>query len=350
MSRKSIPVLVIAGFLGSGKTTLLNYLLRHNRGTRIGVMVNDFGAINIDALLVAGQVDVMVSLSNGCICCEVDTGDITDMLGKLANAKPSVDVIAVEASGVAEPGALARLVLSADDPRFHFAGLVLVVDAEASAHEQHPELAQHVRVADLVLLNKSDRIAADQRAELRNQIALPNPKAPVVDTAFCRVDPELLFDPVSRPRRSRQAEQLSFDQLLEQDDHHHHHHPPYQSVAWSSGRPLHPRRFVSFLEERPPGLYRAKGVLDLGDYGDGSRLVLQLVGRSLRVERGTWGTAERPNTRLVFIGLDIDEAALAAGLNACVVTDDDGPDEYAALSVLRYVQNDDTFHDEVIFQ
>lgn len=73
---QSIPVVIVAGFLGSGKTTLLNHLLRDNRGTRIGVVVNDFGAINIDAMLVAGQVDAMVSLGNGCVCCAVDVSEL----------------------------------------------------------------------------------------------------------------------------------------------------------------------------------------------------------------------------------------------------------------------------------
>ena len=71
-----IPVVVVTGFLGSGKTTMLNHLLVHSGGTRIGVVVNDFGQINIDALSVAGQVDSMVSLGNGCLCCAVDASDL----------------------------------------------------------------------------------------------------------------------------------------------------------------------------------------------------------------------------------------------------------------------------------
>ena len=84
----SLPVLAVAGFLGAGKTTLLNHLLRNGRGARIGVLVNDFGSVNIDAMLVAGQVDAMASLSNGCICCVVDGEEVGEMLGKLAAVKP----------------------------------------------------------------------------------------------------------------------------------------------------------------------------------------------------------------------------------------------------------------------
>ena len=76
MAKKRIPVVIVAGFLGSGKTTLLNHVLRNNRGVRVGVIVNDFGAVNIDSMMVAGQVDSMVSLSNGCMCCAVDVSDM----------------------------------------------------------------------------------------------------------------------------------------------------------------------------------------------------------------------------------------------------------------------------------
>ena len=91
-----IPVVVLAGFLGSGKTTLLNHLLRTSGGTRIGVVVNDFGRINIDAFAVSAQVDSMVSLSNGCLCCAVDGTELDAMLEKLASA--DLDVIVIEAS------------------------------------------------------------------------------------------------------------------------------------------------------------------------------------------------------------------------------------------------------------
>ena len=84
MTRKAIPVVVLTGFLGSGKTTLLNHLLKESRGTRIGVVVNDFGAIEIDAMTVAGQVGSMVTLGNGCLCCAVDTSELDTFLGRLS--------------------------------------------------------------------------------------------------------------------------------------------------------------------------------------------------------------------------------------------------------------------------
>ena len=313
----SVPVLALAGFLGAGKTTLLNHLLRNSRGVRIGALVNDFGAVNIDAMFVAGQVDAMASLSNGCICCAVDASEAAEMLGRLAAVRPALDLIVVEASGIAEPPVLARTIASAGDDRFHYAGLVLVVDTAQPA-----ELGHGVRVADLVVLNKAsdgdaDAVAAAVRAE--------NPRVPMVYTDFARVDPALLIDPPVQ-RRERPA-QLSLDELLLDDDHHHEH-PEYQSVEFSAEEPVNPRRFLAFLHDRPAGLYRAKGFVD---FGAGGRYSVQLVGSSLRFEKR--GAAGR-GTTLVLIGTGIDVDAVSSALRECTR---EPADENAMLGVHKYV-------------
>ncbi|MEX3653827.1 MULTISPECIES: GTP-binding protein [Mycolicibacterium] len=308
----SVPVLAVAGHLGAGKTTLLNHLLRNSRGVRIGALVNDFGAVNIDAMLVAGQVDAMASLSNGCICCAVDAEEAGEMLAKLAAVKPRLDLIVVEASGVAEPAALARTIVTADDPRFHYAGLVLVVDG------LQPELGHGLRVADLVVLNKASSCA--DLDGLLARIRADSPRVPVLPTDFANIDPELLIDPP--PPRAPQA-QLSFDELLREE--HDHDHPEYQSIEFSTDAEVNPRRFMEFLQDRPEGLYRAKGFVDFG----AQRFLVQLVGSSLRFEkRGAGGT------ELVLIGTGMDRSAVLAGLQQCIGVP---ADENAMLGVLKYV-------------
>ena len=98
-ARPPVPVIVVAGFLGSGKTTLLNHLLRTAgaTGTRLGVLVNDFGSVNIDALLVSAQTDGAVSLSNGCMCCTVDADGLADALTSLVRPSAKIDAIVIEA-------------------------------------------------------------------------------------------------------------------------------------------------------------------------------------------------------------------------------------------------------------
>lgn len=323
-------MLAVAGYLGAGKTTLLNHLLRNSRGVRIGALVNDFGAVNIDAMLIAGQVDAMASLSNGCICCAVDADEAGEMLGKLAVVKPRLDLIVVEASGLAEPAALARTIAAADDKRFHYAGLVLMIDAVESAHA---DLGHSARVADLVVLNKADQVGTAELDAVRDKVAALNPRVPVLPTEFGRIDPTLLIDP---PQRGPQPAQLSLDEMLwDTHEHDSHEHAAYQSVEFSSEVPLDPRRLMGFLQDRPGGLYRAKGFVDFGAAGAGRKFVMQLVGSSLRFERRRWDPAEPRRTTLVLIGTDMCAESVRDALTDCVTQDK--PDDQAMLGVLRYV-------------
>jgi G3E family GTPase len=313
---KRIPVVVVAGFLGAGKTTLLNHLLGGSRGTRIGVVVNDFGAIGIDAMSVAGQVDSTVSLSNGCLCCAVDVSELDAMLAKLDSL---VDVIVIEASGLAEPQAMARMVLATENPRLTYGGLVLLVDAA----EFPDDLAKHLRVADLVVLNKVDRVT--NAPELTAEIHRLKPGVPVVESSYGRVDPALLFDPRPRERFG----QLSFEDLLDEE----HDHVHYDSVEFTGGA-LNPLRLMAFLDARPKGLYRIKGFVRFDVPGHRQRFGLHTVGAFLRFERSAWPGPRR--TELVLIGTGLDVAAIRAELAACEEPDPTAVNPQSMLEVLRY--------------
>ncbi|WP_433269304.1 CobW family GTP-binding protein [Actinosynnema sp. CS-041913] len=317
---KRIPVIVVAGFLGAGKTTLLNHLLTTARGTRIGVVVNDFGAIGIDAMTVAGQVDSTVSLSNGCLCCAVDVSGLDDLLGRLDSL---VDVIVIEASGLAEPQAMARLVLGSGNPRIAYGGLVLLVDAA----EFPDDLERHLRVADLVVLNKTDR-APDYPA-LAERIDHLRPGVPVVAATHGRIDPALLFDP--RPRAERVG-QLSFEDLVEDHDHDH---VRYDSVEFTDSA-MNPTRLMAFLDARPAGLYRIKGFVHFGVPGHRQRFSLHTVGAFLRFERLPWGGEPR-RTQLVLIGSGLDPDGVTKALTDCVEPDPESVDPQSMLEVLRYL-------------
>ncbi len=336
---RRIPVLIVAGYLGAGKTTLLNRLLRQ-RQARIGVVVNDFGAVNIDAMLVAGQVDAMVSLGNGCVCCAVDVTELDDLFARLAEPRNRIDVIVVEASGLAEPRNLIRMVVGSDNPRIRYGGLIEVVDAEHfdDSRARHPELGSHLRLADLVVLNKADRVPADRVARLRREIGELVGTVPVHATSHGRVDPRLLFDPPqSRPPV---AEQLSFDELLDDHDHHddgHRHlHDDYDSVSFVSPDDLDPRRLVGFLEDPPPGLFRAKGCAAFAVRGEQRKFLLHMVGRHVVFEPAAWERGEDRETRVVLIGSGMDPDAATARLRETVHTAE-LLDDQAMLPVWRYV-------------
>ncbi|SEC29423.1 GTP-binding protein [Streptomyces sp. TLI_105] len=340
MSTQQIPVVVLAGFLGAGKTTLLNHLLRSARGTRIGVMVNDFGAIGIDAMTVAGQVGSTVSLGNGCLCCAVDAGELDEYLEVLTRPESRLDVIVIEASGLAEPEELVRMVLASENERVVYGGLVQVVDASefAATRQRHPGTDRHLGLADLVVVNKADRVAADELRSVRETVVGLAGRAAVVEASHGRVDPELLFDRVV-PEGEIEG-QMSIEDILygSEDADDAHPHAAYESLSVTATTPLHPRRLMAFLDSRPEGLYRIKGFVDLGPADPANRYVVHAVGRFLRFYPEPWPAGEERLTQLVLIGSGIDTPALRKELASCELNGpQDVPDEHAMWGVLRYV-------------
>jgi G3E family GTPase len=345
--RPQIPVVVLAGFLGSGKTTLLNHLLHRSGGSRIGAVVNDFGAIEIDAMAVAGALgDSTVSLGNGCLCCAVDAGELDEYLERLTRPETGIDVIVIEASGLAEPQELVRMVLASENPAVVYGGLVEVVDAAEfdDTRARHPELERHLALADLVVVNKLDR-APDAERVLRLVRSLVD-RAAVVPATYGRVDPEFLFD--CRPGEERIG-QLSFDDLHEHEGHDEHGsdahaghlHAAYDSLSFVSDVPLDPRRLIAFLDSRPEGLYRIKGYVDFGASDRRNRYAVHAVGRFLRFYPEPWPAAEERLTQLVLIGSGIDAPALGKELDACRSSAPHTADEHGMWGVLRYVQHPD---------
>ncbi|MEU1319630.1 CobW family GTP-binding protein [Streptomyces tibetensis] len=368
---QQIPVVVLAGFLGSGKTTLLNHLLHRSGGSRIGALVNDFGAIEIDAMAVAGALgDSTVSLGNGCLCCAVDASELDQYLERLAEPTLGIDVIVIEASGLAEPQELVRMLLASEHPGVVYGGLVEVVDAAEfdATRARHPEIDRHLALADLVVVNKLDR-AADGEGVLELVRSLVD-RAAVVPATYGRIDPEFLFD--CRPSEERIG-QLSFDDLHEDDPreadhreddgrdhdphdghshaaqdgdaHRHgpdahagHLHAAYDSLSFASEAPVDPRRLMTFLDSRPGGLYRIKGYVDFGPYDIRNRYAVHAVGRFLRFYPEPWPADSERLTQLVLIGSGIDAAALEKELQACR-SEAPHADEHGMWGVLRYVRD-----------
>ncbi|RZB16109.1 GTP-binding protein [Streptomyces sp. F001] len=338
-SPQQIPVVVLAGFLGSGKTTLLNHLLHRSGGSRIGAIVNDFGAIEIDAMAVAGALgDSTVSLGNGCLCCAVDASELDGYLERLARPGAGIDVIVIEASGLAEPQELVRMVLAGENPRVVYGGLVEVVDAAEfdDTRAKHPEIDRHLGLADLVVVNKIDR-TPDAGHALALVRSLTDGAA-VVPATYGRIDPEFLFD--CRPSQERIG-QLSFDDLHDHDhegEHGDHLHTAYDSLSFVSDVPLNPRRWMEFLDSRPEGLYRIKGYVDFGAHDPRNRYLVHAVGRFLRFYPEPWAIGADRVTQLVLIGSDIDAPTLGKKLQACK-SDAPHADEQDMWGVLRYVQD-----------
>src|ERR1700684_2972288 len=167
----SVPILLVAGFLGAGKTSVVNHLLAHAEGKRIAAVVNDFGAINIDAELISGASDGVVSLANGCICCSLE-GDLLRTLATLLRRDPRPELIVIETSGVADPADIVRTLM---DPviwrEAPLETVLCVVDATiAVAKLDDALLRSQIRAADVIALSKTDLAEAAACAQLRNAI------------------------------------------------------------------------------------------------------------------------------------------------------------------------------------
>ena len=177
-----VPILLVTGFLGAGKTTVVNHLLAHAEGRRIAAVVNDFGAINIDAELIAGASDGVVSLSNGCICCSLE-GDLLRTLATLLRRDPRPEFIVIETSGIADPADIVRNLM---DPviwrEAPLETVLCVVDATANAETLNDALLRsQLRAADIVALSKVDMADAAACAQLRDVIRAQRPAAVLVD-------------------------------------------------------------------------------------------------------------------------------------------------------------------------
>lgn len=334
-ARGPLPVTVIAGYLGAGKTSLLNHLLAHPQGARIAVVVNDFGDVGIDPMLVSTSATAVYATSGGCFCCVLDDeDDLHPLLTRLARRGAGVDAVLLEASGLADPQALARRV--AEHPATVLAGVLQVVDAVETAQTltTHPSLAHHLATADLVVVNKADLV--EDPTEVVALCRDLNPHAPVVTTVEGRLDPALVLDAPSRPDHGEQ--QLlahaaldehghhSSDDLRDADGSHEHPHLHHeaQSLSLAHDGPLAPGPLMDLLEDRPPGLFRVKGVVHLAlAPGKSVPVVVHAAGRQVRVD--LLRSAPDATSRLVAIGSGLDLDVLQDRLDACRAAADAAP-------------------------
>lgn len=342
----TVPVVVLAGFLGAGKTTVLNHLLRRSGDRRFGVIVNDFGAVNIDALLVSGRSAGTLELAGGCICCTTDADGLAESLGALAAA--GVDAIVVEASGIAEPKALIRMVLAARDARLAYGGLVYVANAAnlPGTLDRHPAVRAHLAVADLVLCNKADLAGEAGTAAATALVREVNATAPVLAVTRGAVDPGLFADAAARGGDDT-ARQLTLGDLeaeLEARDEagrdgapgtHGHLHEGFESVAIQTPAAVDPRRLAGLLERPPIGAYRVKGLVRVDLPGHrGHAYEVHAVGGFVQVRRRPW--PGEPGTGLVVIGAGLDVAAARAALDEVCRPADPG-DENGILLLTRHL-------------
>ncbi|WXL26445.1 CobW family GTP-binding protein [Ectopseudomonas mendocina] len=308
---ESVSVTLISGFLGAGKTTLLNHLLTHVQGQRLAVLVNDFGAINIDSELIVQQSQSMLTLANGCMCCTIESDLIAQLEELLGPDGPQPERLLIEASGLSSPQKIASTLRYPQfRQRLHIDAIITLVDAEhyAQLPESMAALAQEqLDVADIIVLNKVDRVTSSQLSQLKQHWLYPG--ARIIESRYAAVAPELLLG-YGGSTFGRSLRPVASSVHAEQFVSHSFETPRLFRLA-----PL--RRLLRRL---PEGIYRAKGVLRLEGYPD-RRCLLHLVGMrsELTLDRPAHGVPE--HSQLVLIGLRgaMDPERLRASLLGCLV-------------------------------
>ncbi len=332
----ALPATLITGFLGSGKTTLLNGLLAHRAMADTAVIVNEFGEIGLDHLLIETAFEDAVLLKSGCICCTV-RGDLVDTLATLATRRaageiPSFSRVAIETTGLADPAPILHLLMAEPSltALYRLDRVVTTVDAvnALSQLDAHFEAAKQAAVADRLVLTKTDLVTESVAAEVRARLTALNPAAPIEIVINGRIEPSVLFAPLgSDPagREDRLAVAASLGHGHDHDagadaGHLAHHHGistvslvREEPVAWPALRAW----LVAVASLRGPDLLRVKGIVNVA--GRAGPVVVHGVQHVFHppVELRAWPDEDR-RTRIVFITRNIPSGDLARSFAAAV--------------------------------
>jgi G3E family GTPase len=293
------PLTIVGGFLGAGKTTLVNHLLREGGGRRLAVLVNDFGAINIDAELIESRGGGVARLSNGCLCCTI--GDsLADALAAVLRQPARPGHIVIEASGVADPGRIAEIAYL--DPAFALSGIVVVADAErlsALAIDKYvgDTVSRQIAVADLIVLNKIDLCGDNERAAASACLRQHGRQPRIFPAVQARLPLEVVLG----------LDEAHWGAFLRGEAPAHRPDRTFASFVFESDRAFHAPALRQLLDDLPATVLRAKGLVRTDEQTGLS--ILHVVGPRWQLTPSERDPADR-RTRLVVIGL-------AEGMDAC---------------------------------
>src|SRR6202046_490181 len=348
---EKIPVTVLTGYLGAGKTTLLNRILSEPHGKKYAVIVNEFGEIGIDNDLVVGADEEVFEMNNGCICCTV-RGDLVRILDGLMKRKGKFDAIIVETTGLADPAPVAQTFFIDENVgrKTRLDAVVTVADAKwlSERLKDAPEAKNQIAFADVILVNKTDLVSADELRDVEGRIRAINPYAKLHRTERAQIplaevldrnafdldrildiEPEFLEAEEDHDHHHAHGHDHHHDHDHGHDHHHehshkgikHYHDEDMQSVSLKTDNPLDADKFFPWVQNlvqtEGPSILRCKGILSFKD--DDDRFVFQGVHMILDGDhQRPWAKGEKRDSRIVFIGRNLPEDKIRQGFESCI--------------------------------
>ena len=340
---KKIPITILCGFLGSGKTTLLNHILKHNKGRRIAVIVNEFGKVNVDAKLVQHTSEKMIELSNGCICCTL-RGDLIEGVHGLIQ-EHNIDHIVIESTGIGEPIPIAQafyvqpelLALEPDIPniqnRVYVDSVITVVDSsqfmEMYQRNSTVEgddfnrgygqlLAEQIEGADILILNKADQATESQIQTLKELFSTMNPRAIHYEAEYGQIDASKIlrtgiFDIQTAEQSSLWVAELEKEPGSEADEY------GIETYVYTTSERFDENILVGMLENGlPENIFRSKGLIAIE--GSDAALLWSQAGKYLKFDQiGRFQDPVNAKSEIVFIGQGLNRKWIKEKLDSAVI-------------------------------
>jgi G3E family GTPase len=337
-----IPATILTGFLGSGKTTLLKRVLTEAHGQKIAVIENEFGEENIDnEILVQESGEQIIQLNNGCVCCTIREDlrtTLADLAARRRSGELAFDRVVIETTGLADPGPVAQTFFMDDEiaEAYLLDSVLTLVDAKHAGQQldSRQEARRQVGFADQIFISKSELVDAAALDDLRHRLKHMNPRAPQQMVHFGEVPIASVFDLKGFNLNAKldiDPEFLNADPHAHAHDHehgehcdhphHHQHDDDVKSFVFRSNRPFNAARLEDFLgsivQVYGPRMLRYKGVLSMK--GTERKVVFQGVHQLMGSDLGpAWGAAEKRNSKMVFIGIDLPRDIFLQGLEQCL--------------------------------